>query len=125
MTNIQPRTYNEALRLSKCFEVQKYVSDLKDDQIETMYAFLTDNPLGRIFVAAGMISFINENAEKIDAFTVDTVKNFENLEFGNHFFNIKNKSVEDSHFDSGNGSSDSYDSDSGGGSSNNNNNNNG
>ena len=112
MLNIQPRTYNQALRLSRCLELKKYVSDLTDEIIENMYYFLSADPQNQIGVSGGTIHYVHGSGEKVDAYSVTTLPGFDRIVIGSAFFRVTN-TVSDS---SGCGC--------GGCSSNNNNNNN-
>ena len=90
MLNIQPRTYNEALRLSRCLEVRKYAPKITDDIVEHMYNFISSNPLNKIGVSNGIIYYVNAIGVKVEAFSVETVTGFDHLVFSATFFNVTN-----------------------------------
>ena len=112
MLNIHPKTYNEALRLSRCLTLRNYSSTITDEMIEKMYAFLSDNPLNVVSMSQGMIHYVDSAGNKTDAFAVTTNAGFDYIVMNAAYFKVTNTTSSD---DSGG---------CGGCSSNNNNNNN-
>ena len=111
MFKIQLRTYNEALRFSRCLEVRKYAPKISDQIIGKMYNFLSENPAHKIGMSKDMLYFVNAQGMQAAAFAVATTEGFDRLEMSTAFFHVVNAST-------------SSDSGCGGCASNNNNNNN-
>lgn len=96
MLNIQPKTYNEALRLSRCLEVRKYAPKLSDEIVENMYNFLSANPQNKVGVSNGTIYYVQANGEKNEAYSVETVPGFDHLVLGAAFFRVTNTASDSS-----------------------------
>ena len=113
MFDIQPRTYNEALRLSRCLEIRKYAPNITDTILQEMYMFLSQHVNNKIGISNdGMIHFTNYLGTTTDAFKVEINPGFDHIVMSTGFFRVTNTAT--SGGDSG----------CGGCSSNNNNNNN-
>ena len=94
MLNIQPKTYNEALRLSRCMEVRKYAPKITDDIIENMYNFISSNPANKIGVSNGTIYYVDAAGEKTEAYSVETVAGFDQLVLGAAIFRVVNTTTD-------------------------------
>ena len=90
MLNIKPRTYNEAIRLSRCLEVRKYAPKITDDIIENMYRFISANPVNKVGVSNGTIYYVDAAGEKKEAYTVETIEGFDQLILGATVFRVIN-----------------------------------
>ena len=110
MFQINVRTYNEALRFSRCLEIRKYAPNVTDRMIGDMYQFISQNPNHKVGISNGMIYYVNAEGEKSEVHAVDTVAGFDHLVLSSVFFRVVNTAS-------------SSDSGCGGCSSNNNNNN--
>lgn len=96
MINIQPRTYNEALRLSRCTEIRKFAPKITDDIIENMYYFLSADSQNKIGLSNGTIYYVQANGEKTDAYSVETKPGFDHIVLGATFFRVTNTSSDSS-----------------------------
>ena len=111
MIDIKVRTYNEALLLSRCTEIQKYAPNVPDEAIVDIYHYLSANPHNKVGMSNGTIYYMNAAGETTNAHSVETTAGFDKLLIGASVFNVVNASSND-------------DSGCGGCASNNNNNNN-
>lgn len=96
MLNIQPKTYNEALRLSRCLSVRKYAPKITDDIVENMYLFISADQMNTVGLANGIIYFVGANGEKNDVYSVETVDGFDQLTFSAKFFRVTNTTSDSS-----------------------------
>lgn len=90
MLDIKVKTYNEALRLSRCFELYKYVPKITDEMLIEIYNFLAENPQNIVGVSDGIIYYLNAVGEKTNAYTVETITGFDQLLINTAFFKVVN-----------------------------------
>ena len=91
MINIKPRTYNEIMRFAGCMELKKYLPNLTDEMIETMYEFLSLNPMNKVLLTPDLLSFVNAAGKTERATVVDaSIGNFSRVVLGTNTFNVVN-----------------------------------
>lgn len=116
MIDKQPKTYNEIIRLKKCYTLANYYSNITENMFNEIYDFLGESPDNSIVANQTILSFVDENGKVIKTFSIipkDT--SFDRI-------NIDDKGVSVTpHYDS---SSSSWSGSSGNNNNNNNNNNN-
>ena len=115
MSEIKPKTYNEIIRLKKCYTLASYYSSITEEMFSEMFEFLGQSENNSIVANQNIISFVDENGKVVKTYAVAA----KNTSFD--AININNKKISITpHYDPV--SSSSYSS--WGGSSGNNNNNN-
>ena len=92
MLNKYPVTYNEAMLLSRCYEVKKYAPSITIDTIQAMYNFLSESPSHQIGLSNGMLYFQDAYGQSIDAYSVSTTPGFEQLLLSTSTFRVVNTS---------------------------------
>ncbi|MBQ7400070.1 MAG: hypothetical protein IJW06_06410, partial [Clostridia bacterium] len=100
MLNIKPKTYNEAVRLSGCLEIKKYIPNLPDEKIEEMYNFLSQNEKNKISVTPEMVSFINASGETESAMVIEAPStvalSFDHIILGAAAYNVMHRPTSNS-----------------------------
>lgn len=91
MLNIKPKTYNEALRLSRCLSLRQYARSLTDEMIENMYNFISEDVSNKIGLSEGIIYFVDANGETKSSFAIETNQGIGNVVLGAEFFRLKNQ----------------------------------
>lgn len=116
MIDKQPKTYNEIIRLKKCYTLANYYSNITENMFNEIYDFLGESPDNSIVANQTILSFVDGNGKVIKTFSIipkDT--SFDRI-------NIDDRGVSVTpHYDS---SSSSWSGSSGNNNNNNNNNNN-
>ena len=112
MISIQPRTYNEVLRLQKCYTLASHYTDVTESEFDQMYRFLNQSDENAVIGNRHVVSLVDQNKKIIRAFSATASDDsFDRIEITNKDFVIYPHVV-------------SSGSDTGGSSTNNNNNNN-
>ena len=112
MIEKKPKTYNEIIRLKKCYTLANYYSDITENMFNEIYDFLAESEANTIVANQNILSLVDGAGKVVKAFSVSaTTKSFDRMEISNRGFSVT------PHYDS---SSSSW----GGSSGNNNNNNN-
>lgn len=90
LSSIRPKTYNEALRLSRCYNIRKYAPDITEQQLVDIYNFISENPQNKVGISNSTVYFVNAAGEKTEAYTVNTAEGFDQLVIGYAFFKVVN-----------------------------------
>jgi len=111
---IEPKTYNDAVRLSKCLKLRDYIIDITDKMLEEMYMHLSASKKNVIGASDGQLYLINDEGDKVSVYSYNKSPNatYDRIVVSDEKFSVINSQ------------SDSSDSGCGCGSNNNNNNNN-
>ena len=113
MIDKKPKSYNEIIRLKKCYTLTQYFSNITENIFNEVYDFLSQSPNNSIVANQQILSFVDENLKVIKTFSVIPINDsFDRIEIDDSDVSV-----------TPNYESSSYHS-SGGSSSNNNNNNN-
>ena len=59
MINIKPKTYNEIVRMKKCYILTQYFSNITEDVFNEIYNFLGENSANTIIANQNVLSFVN------------------------------------------------------------------
>lgn len=118
MIDIKPKTYNEIVRLKKCYTLANYYNDVTENLFNEIYNFLGESPMNSIVANQQVLSFV-DGASKVVKTVSLTPKNFsfDSIKVGSKGVSIT-PHYEPNYYGSGSSGS------SFGGSTNNNNNNN-
>ena len=68
MISIQPRTYNEVLRLQKCYTLASHYTDVTESEFDQMYRFLNQSDENAVIGNRHVVSLVDQN-KKIIPFT--------------------------------------------------------
>lgn len=116
MIDKKPKTYNEIIRLKKCYTLANYYTNITENMFNEIYDFLGENSANSIVANRTVLSFVDEIGKVVKTFSV-VPKNtsFDKIDIDNDRFSVT------PHYDP---SSSSWGGSSGNNNNNNNNNNN-
>ncbi|MBE5949718.1 MAG: hypothetical protein E7261_11965 [Lachnospiraceae bacterium] len=96
MINIHPKTYNEALRLSRCTELKMYVPKITDYMIEEMYHFISDNHNNIIVINGrnmanpnGVVLFIDADGNEVKNYFVEVSSYLNKIKIGASVYHVQ------------------------------------
>ena len=112
MIDKKPKTYNEIIRMKKCYTLTKYFSNITENTFNEIYNFLGESPDNTIIANQNTLSFVNGTTVIKAISLVPLNSSFDNITISHNGISIV------PHYSPSSGSSFS------GSSSNNNNNNN-
>ena len=70
MIDIKPKTYNEAVRLKKCYTIANYYSNITENVFNEIYEFLGESDKNSIVASRSILSFVNDAGKVIKTLTV-------------------------------------------------------
>ncbi|MBQ2803178.1 MAG: hypothetical protein IJF07_04685, partial [Lachnospiraceae bacterium] len=88
MPDIQPGTYNEALILSRCYELSKYAVSITPEMLEDMYHFLCQDSENEISLSDGIIHYIDAFGRSSNVYTVNTMGSFDRIVLSSRLFRV-------------------------------------
>ena len=116
MINKTPKTYNEIVRLKKCYTLANYYSNITENMFNEIYNFLSESADNSIVANQNVLSFVDAEGKVIKTISVVPKDNsFDRINIGNRGISVT------PHYDS---TSSSWGGSSGNNNNNNNNNNN-
>ena len=59
MIDKKPKTYNEIVRMKKCYTLTQYYSNITENVFNDIYNFLGENPDNTIVANQSVLSFVN------------------------------------------------------------------
>ena len=90
MEGINPKTFKDKVRLSKCLKLKKYAPGIPDAKIKEIYDFL-ENPKFKVILTPEMLYFINDKNEAVKAFVVTPSmlgQQYDRIELSTHVYNV-------------------------------------
>lgn len=68
MIDKNPKTYNELIRLKKCYTLANYYSNISEDMFEEVYNFLGESPKNAIVANRKVLSLLDEHSKVVKVF---------------------------------------------------------
>ena len=90
MEGINPKTFKDKVRLSKCLKLKKYAPGIPDEKIRQIYNFL-DNPKFKVILTPEMLYFVNDRDEAVKAFVITPSmigQQYDRIELSTHIYNV-------------------------------------
>ena len=116
MIDRKPKTYNEIVRLKKCYTLANYYSNITENMFNEIYDFLAESENNLIVANQNILSFVDGTGKVVKTFSIVSKNtSFDRIDISDKGFSIT------PHYDS---SSSSWGGTSGNKNNNNNNNNN-
>ena len=75
MINQKPKTYNEIVRMKKCYTLSQYFSNITENVFNEMYNFLGESPNNTIIANQNSLSFVNGATQVVKSIPL-TPKNY-------------------------------------------------
>ena len=81
MINQKPKTYNEIIRMKKCYTLTQYFSNITENMFNEIYNFLGQSPDNTIVANQNLLSFVDGTNQVVRTFPL-TPKNssFDNIQ---------------------------------------------
>lgn len=91
LPNIHTRTYNEALLLSRCVNVRRYVPEITENMIEEMYSYIYENTNNIVIIKASTktISFIDSDGKEVKTYPVEVTQYLNKIVIGISVYNVQ------------------------------------
>src|SRR5574344_2330361 len=68
MIDKNPKTYNELIRLKKCYTLANYYSNISEDMFEEIYIFLGGSQKNAIVANKKVLSLVDEKSKVVKTF---------------------------------------------------------
>ena len=68
MINIKPKTYNEIVRMKKCYTLTQYFSNITENIFNEIYNFLGASPDNTVVANQNLLSFVDGTNQVIKTF---------------------------------------------------------
>ena len=82
--NKKPTTYNEIIRMKKCYTLAKYFSDISEEELNAMYTFLGESPHNTIVANQEILSLVDDKGKVVKSFSVSPIDtSFDNITISN------------------------------------------
>ena len=89
MIEKKPKTYNEIIRLKKCYTLANYYSDITENMFNEIYDFLAESEANTIVANQNILSLVDGAGKVVKAFSVSaTTKSFDRMEISNRGFSV-------------------------------------
>jgi len=87
MLNVQPQTYNELMRVKRCYELTKYFV-LSEELLEKIYNFLAEDPKHEILTTMIIINFMDEDTIVTSYSAEPKTQTFSSIKISEKVFNV-------------------------------------
>ena len=84
MINKNPKTYNEIIRMKKCYELTKYYTNVTENMFNEIYDFLGLSPMNTVIANQNVLSLVDEHSKIVKTYNM-APKNlsFDNIKVSN------------------------------------------